>query len=160
MRLAFVLSILLGVAVACGGGGGDNAGGDGDRRLPTVTITLVDGAGRRSDLTAELARSSAERSRGLMFREKLPEERGMLFDFESETKGGFWMKNTTIPLSIAFIANDGVILETQDMEPLSEKLHAPARPYRYALEVNQGWFDRHGLGFGDRVEIPADVEPE
>jgi hypothetical protein len=70
------------------------------------------------------------------------------------------MKDTLIPLSIAFIASDGLILETQEMEALTEELHTPARAYSYALEVNQGWFGRHGLGAGDRVEIPADVEAE
>jgi len=104
--------------------------------------------------------TAEQRSRGLMFREAMPEESGMLFVFGRETKTGFWMKDTKIPLSIAFIASDGLILETQDMEPLSEELHTPARAYRYALEVNQGWFERHGLGAGDRVEIPADAKGE
>ena len=159
MRLAFVLSILLGVAVACGGAA-DNDGGDTEGRFATATITLVDGAGQRTELTVEIARTPAQLSRGLMFRKELPEERGMIFVFESETKAGFWMKDTKIPLSIAFIANDGTIMETQEMKPLSADLHVPARPYRYALEVSQGWFERHDLGFGDRVEIPADVKPE
>ena len=84
----------------------------------------------------------------------------MLFVPGGDTRTGFWMKDTKIPLSIAFIASDGTILETQDMEPLSEELHRPARAYYYALEVNQGWFERHGLGLGDRVEIPADAKAE
>ena len=160
MRLAFVpvVALLLALAVACGGGGGGD-GGDGGT-FPTAAITLIDGAGKRAELTVELARTAAERSRGLMFRESLAEERGMLFVFAQETKAGFWMKNTKIPLSIAFIDGEGTILETQEMEALSEDLHRPAQPYRYALEVNQGWFERHGLGAGDRVEIPADVRRE
>lgn len=160
MRLAFVpvVALLLALAVACGGGGGGD-GGDGGT-FPTAAITLTGSAGKRAELTVELARTVAERSRGLMFRESLAEERGMLFVFAQETKAGFWMKNTKIPLSIAFIDGEGTILETQDMEALSEDLHRPAQPYRYALEVNQGWFERHGLGLGDRVEIPADVKRE
>ncbi|MDO8612612.1 MAG: DUF192 domain-containing protein [Dehalococcoidia bacterium] len=159
--LALALSLLLALAAACGGGGDDSKGGDdGDATLSTATITLIGGAGKRAELTVELAVTPGERSRGLMFRESLAEERGMLFVFAQETKAGFWMKNTKIPLSIAFIASDGLILETQDMEPLSEELHTPARAYRYALEVNQGWFERHGLGLGDRVEIPADARRE
>jgi uncharacterized membrane protein (UPF0127 family) len=156
--LALALSLLLALAVACGGGG--DSGDDGDGTLSTATITLIDGAGKRAELTVELAVTPGERSRGLMFREEMPEDRGMLFVFRRETKTGFWMKDTKIPLSIAFIASDGLILETQDMEPLSEELHTPARAYRYALEVNQGWFERHGLGLGDRVEIPADAKGE
>ena len=155
MRLAFVavVALLVALTIACGGGGGN----DGDT-LPTATITLIDAVGKRAELSVELARSAAERSRGLMFREELPEERGMLFVFAQETNAGFWMKNTKIPLSIAFIDGEGTILETQVMEALSEELHRPAQPYRYALEVNQGWFERHGFGAGDRVEIPADAD--
>ena len=159
--LALALSLLLALAVACGGGGDSKGGGDdGDGSLATATITLIDGAGKRRELTVELARTAAERGRGLMFREAMAEDRGMLFVFGGETRTGFWMKDTKIPLSIAFIAGDGLILETQDMEPLSEELHTPARAYRYALEVNQGWFERHGLGAGDRVEIPADAKAQ
>ncbi len=157
--VALVLSLLLTLAAACGSGD-DNKGHGDDGALPTATIALVDAAGNRTELTVELARTSAERRRGLMFREELPEDRGMLFVFERETKTGFWMKDTLVPLSIGFIAGDGMVLETQDMAPLSEALHIPAQAYRYALEVNQGWFGRHGLGAGDRVEIPADAEGE
>ena len=161
MRLAFLPLVALVPALAFACGGGDNKGGDdGDATLSTVTITLIDGAGKRTELTVELAVTPAEHTRGLMFREEMAEERGMLFVFAQETKTGFWMKDTKIPLSIAFIASDGMVLETQDMEPLSEELHTPARAYRYALEVNQGWFERHGLGAGDRVEIPADAKGE
>ena len=81
----------------------------------------------------------------------------MLFIFSGDTKAGFWMKDTLIPLSIAFIAADGTILDVQEMEPLSEDKHRPPAPYRYALEVNQGWFQEHGLGPGGRVEIPDSV---
>ena len=158
--LALAPSLLLALAVACGGGGDSKGGDDGDATLSTATITLIDGAGKRVELTVELAVTPAEHTRGLMFREAMPEERGMLFVFGRETKTGFWMKDTKIPLSIAFIASDGLILETQDMEPLSKQLHTPAQAYRYALEVNQGWFERHGLGLGDRVEIPADAKAQ
>ena len=158
---ALLLALFLALGVACGGGSADDGNGDNaDGTLPTAKISLISVAGGRAELTVELARTGAERSRGLMFRDRLPEERGMLFVFEGETKSGFWMKDTKIPLSIAFIAADGGILETQDMEPLSVELHRPAETYRYALEVNQGWFQRHGLGAGDRVEIPAEAVGE
>ena len=162
--LALLATSVLALALACGGGGdsggNDDNGGNGDGSLATATIALVDGAGKRTELTVELARTAAERGRGLMFREEQAEDRGMLFVFGGETRAGFWMKDTKIPLSIAFIASDGLILETQDMEALSEELHRPALAYYYALEVNQGWFERHGLGAGDRVEIPADAKAE
>jgi uncharacterized membrane protein (UPF0127 family) len=159
--LALLVTFVLALALACDGAGGDSGGDDnGDANLTTATIALVGVTGQRAELTVELARTSAERSRGLMFREEMAEERGMLFVFAQETRTGFWMKDTKIPLSIAFIASDGMILETQDMEPLSKALHRPARAYGYALEVNQGWFGRHGLGAGDRVEIPAEAKGE
>lgn len=105
----------------------------------------------------ELARTAGERSRGLMFREELAEDGGMLFVYVEDTEAGFWMKDTLIPLSIAFIAADGTILDIQDMEPLSEDTHRPPEPYRYGLEVNQGWFQQNGFNVGDRVEIPDSV---
>ena len=163
MRHAFVrvVALLLALAVGgCGGGGGSDADDAGGGTLPTATITLIGATGARLELTVEVARTAAERSHGLMFRDDLAEERGMLFVYQRETKVGFWMKNTKIPLSIAFIAADGTILETKEMKPLSNALNAPARAYRYALEVNRGWFERHGLGSGDRVEIPADAGRE
>jgi uncharacterized membrane protein (UPF0127 family) len=156
--LALLVTLVLALAFACGGDGSRDDNGDGS--LATATIALIDGAGKGTELTAELARTAAERSRGLMFREEMEEDRGMLFVFGGETSTGFWMKDTKIPLTVAFIASDGVVLETQDMEPLSTALHRPAQPYRYALEVNQGWFERHRLGAGDRVEIPAEAKGE
>jgi uncharacterized membrane protein (UPF0127 family) len=150
VRPAFAVTaaLALTVIVACGGGSGGPA---------SVTIVLTDGEGSREELTVELARTAEERSRGLMFRQELPEDRGMLFVYEEDTNAGFWMKDTSIPLSIAFIAADGKILDIQDMEPLSLELHSPPGPYRYALEVNQGWFREHGLAPGDRMELPEEV---
>ena len=142
---AFAAVLALAVAVACGGG---------DAGLATATVVLTDERGSHEELTVELARTAEERSRGLMFREELPEDQGMLFVFPNDTTTGFWMRDTSIPLSIAFIAADGMILDVQEMEPLSTELHQSPSPYRYALEVNQGWFGRHGLGTGDRLELP------
>lgn len=116
-------------------------------------------------LELEVASTPAERARGLMFRPELPWNRGMLFVFEAETTAAFWMRNTSIPLSIAFIAADGTILDVKDMEPLDETPAPPAAPYRYALEVNQGWYAAHGLGPGDRLLLcfaggPLEPAPE
>ncbi len=150
MRLtfAFIAVLALAAVVACG---------DDDGGAATATIALTDDKGSRAELTVELARTAEERGRGLMFREELAEDGGMLFVFPGETDAGFWMRDTPIPLSIAFIATDGAILDVQDMEPLSTELHSPGALYRYALEVNQGWFREHGFGAGDRVEIPEGV---
>jgi uncharacterized membrane protein (UPF0127 family) len=154
VRLVAGLAALALLAAACAGddGGSDsNPTTDGATR---VTITLVDESGRTAGLTVEVARTAEERARGLMGREELAEDAGVLFVYESDSAASFWMKDTLIPLSIAFIAADGTVLELRDMEPLSRELHRPGQPYRYALEVNRGWFERHGLGAGDRVEIP------
>jgi len=118
---------------------------------------VSDDDGGRTALTVELARTAAERSRGLSLREDLPEDRGMLFVFAEDTQTGFWMKDTSIPLSVAFLAEDGTILDIQEMEPFSTEVHRPPGPYRYALEVNRGWFQRHGFEPGGRVEVPDSV---
>ncbi len=149
--LTIATALLLASAVACGRG-------DDDSGLPTATIVVTDDEGARAELMVEVPRTAADFSRGLMFRESLPEDRGMLFVFPQDTTGGFWMKDTSIALSIAFIADDGTILDIQEMEPLSTEVHQPAGPYRFGLEVNQGWFQRHGFGPGDGVEIPDSVQ--
>jgi len=148
--LTIAAALVLASVAACGGSD--------DSDVPTATIVVTDGEGARAELTVELARTPAERSRGLMLRESLPKDRGMLFVFAGDTTGGFWMKDTSIALSIAFIAEDGTILDIQEMEPLSTVVHQPPRPYLYALEVNQGWFQRQGFETGDQVEIPDSVE--
>lgn len=110
-------------------------------------------------LTVELAIDPEARQRGLMFRESMELDHGMLFVFPNESRGGFWMRNTLIPLSIAFVATDGVIVSIHDMQPLDESVHAPPRAYRYALEVNQGWFDEHGVTAGQTMQFCLGTEP-
>ena len=105
-------------------------------------------------LTVEIARTSDEQARGLMHRSSLREDRGMLFPYDRDQKLSFWMKNTSIPLSIAFIAADGTIKEIYDMKPFSLKLITSRYSVRYALEVNQGFFIRNGISAGDHVAIP------
>jgi hypothetical protein len=102
---------------------------------------------------AELARTEAERERGLMFRTSLPEGTGMLFIFDRDDRLGFWMKNTKIPLSIAYVASDGTIRQISDMEPQSLATVPSERSVRYALEVPQGWFGRAGVKVGDKLEL-------
>lgn len=110
-------------------------------------------AGGPVEIQIEVADTPESRSMGLSRRPSLPEGSGMLFIFAVDQQGPFWMKDTLIPLSIAFIGADGRILEIQDMAPMSEELHRPVQGYRYALEVNQGFFSRNGVNPGDRVDI-------
>ena len=95
---------------------------------------------------------------GLMFRKRLAENQGMLFVFEEDSRLSFWMKDTELPLSIAFIASDGTIREIRDMKPLSLNSVQSSRNARYALEVNQGWFSNRGIAAGDKVQLPASQE--
>jgi uncharacterized membrane protein (UPF0127 family) len=95
-----------------------------------------------------------------MFRQELADDAGMLFVFPQDQGLSFWMRNTTIPLSIAFIDSERRIINIADMQPLDESSVPSERPARYALEVNQGWFAVRGIKPGDRVEfvLPADLE--
>ena len=118
-----------------------------DQKFQWLTI-------KEKKIKVEVVRTDEEKAKGLMFREKLGKNEGMLFVFEREETLSFWMKNTRIPLSIAFIAKDGKIVDIQDMEPFDLQSHVSARPARYALEVNQGWFKKNGIEVGDFVHIP------
>jgi uncharacterized membrane protein (UPF0127 family) len=120
---------------------------------PVVCITIHGASGQPAFVKAEVADTTERMLRGLMFRSYLPPNRGMLFDFGDTVLVPFYMKNTYIPLSIAFISAEGIILDILDMEPLDEESRAPAHPYRYALEVNQGFFETHGLGVEDRISF-------
>ncbi|MDR1867950.1 MAG: DUF192 domain-containing protein [Treponema sp.] len=104
-------------------------------------------------IQAEIARTEAQRTQGFMQRKNIPDGTGMLFIFEREQRLSFYMKNTLVPLSIAFIASDGRILEIHAMEALSLALTTSRRSARYALEVPQGWFDRVGIKEGDRLNL-------
>lgn len=106
----------------------------------------------------ELARTSAEIERGLMRRERLDADAGMLFVFSDRRRRSFWMKNTRIPLSIAFLDDGLAVVNLADMAPLDDRTyHHSRRPVRYALEVNQGWFSRHGVGPGTKAVFLREV---
>lgn len=115
--------------------------------LPEITLTI---GGHR--LTAEVAHTEADRTQGLMHRRMLPENRGMLFVFPQTAPLGFWMMNTYIPLSIAFVDDVGTIINIADMRPQTTDIHHSARPARYALEMNQSWFARRGIKTGVKIE--------
>jgi uncharacterized membrane protein (UPF0127 family) len=118
-----------------------------------LTAVFTNSAGEDVTLSIEIADTAEERGIGLMNRESLPEDVGMLFDFGGDTNSGFWMRNTLIPLSIAFINSDGVILHIEDMEPMTDDLHVSPSLYRYAIEVNQGWYADNGIVVGDTVVL-------
>ena len=126
--------------------------------LPTTTVTLVPSDGAEPvEVEVEIADDDAERARGLMKRTELAEDAGMLFVFERERTLSFWMRNTLIPLSIAYIDAEGRIVDIEDMEPLDDQTkHPSAEPAQYALEVNQGFFDERGIEVGDTVEVQAE----
>ena len=106
-------------------------------------------------LWVEIADQPDTRALGLMYREYLPDSMGMFFIFESPQILRFWMKNTLIPLDIAFINEAGVIIDIQSMEPLDTTRYSSPESVRYALEVNRGWFKRNDVSVGDTVWGPA-----
>jgi len=110
-----------------------------------------------SPLSVELAVTPEERARGLMYRESLADDRGMLFVFEYSGRWGFWMKNTLIPLSIAFLDRDGTVINIENMQPHDTTVTLPQGEILYALEVNLGWYARHGVRAGSRIELPGQV---
>lgn len=100
---------------------------------------------------AEVANTMPSRAQGLMYRKTMDPNDGMLFVFDVVERQCMWMKNTNIPLSVAFLDEQGVIVSIADMTPHSEENHCAARPARYAIEVNRGWFAQRGLKPGARV---------
>ena len=115
--------------------------------LPEIRLTIG-----KSSVTAEVANTETQRATGLMNRRMLPEDRGMLFVFPEIALHAMWMMNTYVPLSVAFMDRDGVIINIEDMQPQTQDTHPAARPARYALEVNLGWFRKRGIKPGDKVE--------
>ncbi|WP_427183427.1 DUF192 domain-containing protein [Bordetella bronchialis] len=103
-------------------------------------------------IQAEVANTEETRERGLMFRKRLDGNDGMLFVFEQPDKQCFWMHNTPLPLSIAFIADDGTIVNIEDMAPQSDDTHCSRKAVRYALEMAQGWFADHGITAGKKID--------
>ncbi|MDR2730181.1 MAG: DUF192 domain-containing protein [Treponema sp.] len=118
-------------------------------KLAVKEIIFERGGEVIASIKAEIAENPEERSLGLMYRKELKDGEGMLFVFDNDALHSFWMKNTLIPLSIAFVLYDGRILEIKDMYPKDLTSVVPSRSIRYALEVPQGWFKRAGIRDGD-----------
>jgi uncharacterized membrane protein (UPF0127 family) len=136
---AFALSALLLVS-------GIRAAQDAPQQLRSIPLT----AGMHV-IQAEVAASPQERAIGLMHRKSMPANNGMLFVFEEAQPQCFWMKNTLLPLSIAFLDDAGQVVNIADMKPLDESSHCSAKPVRFALEMNQGWFAKRGIKAGSKL---------
>ncbi|MBI2760349.1 MAG: DUF192 domain-containing protein [Chloroflexi bacterium] len=131
--------------------------------LPLVTFTRAD-AGTEV-MRVEVADRDELRFCGLMHRLSMPEDQGMLFTFDADVSGPFWNRNTFIPLTLAWIAEGGEIVDITDLpnvrpedNPQENVFVGPRASYRYVIEANQGWFDRHGVRIGDRVAISEAVQ--
>jgi uncharacterized membrane protein (UPF0127 family) len=102
-------------------------------------------------IDTQVAQTEAQRQTGLMFRKEMPQHEGMLFVFEQPATQCFWMKNTLLPLTAAFLADDGTIVNLVDMKPQTTDSHCSEKPVRFVLEMNQGWFAKKGLKAGSRL---------
>ena len=118
---------------------------------PQMNLPRVKLAAGMHRIDAQVARTPDERATGLMYRKEMPQHEGMLFVFDFAAQQCFWMKNTLLPLAIAFIADDGTIVDLDEMAPRTLEPHCSSRPVRYVLEMNQGWFRKKGLKPGDRL---------
>jgi uncharacterized protein len=117
------------------------------QKLPFITLN----AGMHL-IQAEVAQTAEQRGIGLMHRPKMGASEGMLFVFDTASQQCFWMKNTLLPLSIAFLGDDGRVVNIEDMAPQTLNGHCSASPVRYALEMNQGWFAKRGIKPGSRLQ--------
>jgi uncharacterized membrane protein (UPF0127 family) len=132
---------------------------------PELRIVTIDASsGEKVKVRVEIADNALGQVIGLMYRKSLPKDRGMLFVYTDEEKRSFWMKNTFIPLSVAFMDSQGRIVDIQNMKPVGEEQSVPdaklpryvsAEPAQYALEVNQGFFEEHGVKVGDKAKLPV-----
>jgi uncharacterized protein len=119
---------------------------DAQMNLPRVTLS----AGMHQ-IDAQVAQTPDQRATGLMFRKEMPQHEGMLFAFEQPSVQCFWMKNTLLPLTAAFVADDGTVVNLADMEPQSTASHCSDKPVRYVLEMNRGWFAKKGIKPGMKL---------
>ena len=120
---------------------------DGPQKLPAIKLS----AGMHV-IQAEVAQSPEEHSIGLMFRKAMGTNDGMLFVFEQPSQQCFWMKNTLLPLSVAFIADDGSVVNIDTMKPQTLDSHCSTRPVRFVLEMNDGWFVKRGIKPGSKLQ--------
>ena len=121
---------------------------------PQLNLPRVRLSAGMHQIDAQVAQTAAQRQTGLMFRREMPQHEGMLFVFEQPATQCFWMKNTLLPLTAAFVADDGTIVNLADMKPQTEDSHCSTKPVRYVLEMNQGWFAKKNLKAGAKLAGP------
>ncbi len=118
---------------------------------PQMNLPRVKLAAGMHQIDAQVAATPDQRQTGLMHRKEMPQHEGMLFIFEQPSPQCFWMKNTLLPLAIAFVADDGTIVNLDEMAPQTLDSHCSARPVRYVLEMQQGWFAKRGIKPGMKL---------
>ena len=118
---------------------------------PQMNLRRVELTAGMHRIDAQVALTPQERQTGLMYRKEMPAHEGMLFVFEQPSQQCFWMKNTLLPLTTAFVADDGTIVNLADMKPQTDDSHCSAKPVRYVLEMNQGWFAKRGIKAGSKL---------
>jgi uncharacterized membrane protein (UPF0127 family) len=118
---------------------------------PQMTLPRVKLSAGMHLIDAQVAQNTDQRSTGLMFRKEMPQHEGMLFVFEQPSMQCFWMKNTLLPLTAAFVSDDGTIVNLVDMKPQTLDSHCSLKPVRYVLEMNQGWFAKKGIKAGTKL---------
>lgn len=121
---------------------------------PQMNLERVQLSAGMHRMDVQVAATPDQRQTGLMFRKDMPQHDGMVFVFEQVTQQCFWMKNTLLPLSAAFIDDDGTIVNIKDMAPQTLDSHCSAKPVRYVLEMNRGWFAKKGIKAGTRLQGP------
>jgi uncharacterized membrane protein (UPF0127 family) len=119
---------------------------------PQLNLPRVKLAAGMHIIDAQVAATPDQRMTGLMHRKEMPQHEGMLFVFEYPAQQCFWMKNTLLPLSVAFVADDGTIVNIDEMRPQTLESHCSAKPVRYVREMNKGWFSKKGIKAGSRLE--------
>lgn len=154
MRRVLYIVALMALIVSCGGSETSSSSTSvaAGASLSTMTVTITNSEGLASAVTAEIANTPAMRALGLMYRESLAVDAGMIFIFDDETENPFWMKNTSISLDIIFIdADKRIVSIAADTVPYSEDLLSASGSYLYTLEVNAGYCAEHGVQAGDVV---------
>ena len=137
-RLFFAMALVMSAPVVAQGQAQLNL----PRTLMSVGVHQID---------AQVARTPQEHAIGLMFRKEMPPNEGMLFVFKEPSKQCFWMKNTLLGLTAAFVADDGTVVNLEDMQANTTDSHCSSQPVRYVLEVNQGWFAKKGIKAGAKL---------
>lgn len=123
----------------------------GAQETPQTTLQRTSLSVGIHQIDTQLAMTAEQREIGLMYRKEMPQHEGMLFIFENSSRLCFWMKNTLIPLTAAFIADDGTIVNLENMKPQTTESHCATKPVRYVLEMNQGWFAKKGVRPGSKI---------